>query len=101
MNDSAFVDTVGSDLLKNAWFISPGTPANSSLEKMESDFQVRWDATPKGPGRNSGYDAGVLIGLAMVTADMRGLDTSGRHWLKLFEKLPVQMVRNITVALTV
>ena len=87
MNDSAFVDTVGSDLLKNAWFISPGTPANSSLEKMESDFQVRWDATPKGPGRNSGYDAGVLIGLAMVTADMRGLDTSGSTLAKIIREI--------------
>ena len=87
MNDSAFVDTVGTDLLKNAWFISPGTPANSSLEKMESDFQVRWDATPKGPGRNSGYDAGVLIGLAMVTADMRGLDTSGSTLAKIIREI--------------
>ena len=87
MNDSAFVDTVGSDLLKNAWFISPGTPANSSLEKMESDYQVRWDATPKGPGRNSGYDAGVLIGLAMVTADMRGLDTSGSTLAKIIREI--------------
>ncbi len=87
MNDSAFVDTVGADLLKNAWFISPGTPANSSLEKMESDFQVRWDATPKGPGRNSGYDAGVLIGLAMVTADMRGLDTSGSTLAKIIREI--------------
>ena len=51
MNDSSFVDTVGHDLLKNAWFISPGTPANSSLNQMESDFQKRWDASPKGPGR--------------------------------------------------
>ncbi len=87
MNDSAFVDTVGADLLKNAWFISPGTPANSSLEKMESDFQIRWDATPKGPGRNSGYDAGVLIGLAMVTADMRGLDTSGSTLAKIIREI--------------
>ena len=87
MNDSAFVDTVGKELLKNAWFISPGTPANSSLEKMESDFQVRWDATPKGPGRNSGYDAGVLIGLAMVTADMRGLDTSGPTLAKIVREI--------------
>ena len=87
MNDSAFVDTVGADLLKNAWFISPGTPANSSLEKMESDIQVRWDATPKGPGRNSGYDAGVLIGLAMVTADMRGLDTSGSTLAKIIREI--------------
>ena len=87
MNDSAFVDTVGEELLKNAWFISPGTPANSSLEKMESDFQVRWDATPKGPGRNSGYDAGVLIGLAMVTADMRGLDTSGPTLAKIVREI--------------
>ena len=87
MNDSAFVDTVGADLLKTAWFISHGTPANSSLEKMESDFQVRWDATPKGPGRNSGYDAGVLIGLAMVTADMRGLDTSGSTLAKIIREI--------------
>ena len=87
MNDSAFVDTVGEELLKNAWFISPGTPANSSLEKMESDFQARWDATPKGPGRNSGYDAGVLIGLAMVTADMRGLDTSGPTLAKIVREI--------------
>ena len=87
MNDSAFVDTVGEELLKNAWFISPGTPANSSLETMESDFQARWDSTPKGPGRNSGYDAGVLIGLAMVTADMRGLDTSGPTLAKIVREI--------------
>ncbi len=87
MNDSSFVDTVGHDLLKNAWFISPGTPANSSLNQMESDFQKRWDASPKGPGRTSGYDSGVLIGLAMVTADIRGMDIKGPTLAKIIREL--------------
>ena len=68
MNDSAFVDQIGHERFANGWFISPGTPGNSSLARMEADYQARWDLSPKGPGRTSGYDAGALIALAMASA---------------------------------
>lgn len=68
MNESEFVDTIGHDFFTDAWFISPGTPDTPSITQMESDYQARWDLSPKGPGRTSGYDAGALISLAMVSA---------------------------------
>ncbi|MDP6404110.1 MAG: ABC transporter substrate-binding protein [Alphaproteobacteria bacterium] len=77
MNDSAFVEKIGADLLKDGWFISPGTPDTPSVKTMEADYQKRFDLSPKGPGRTSGYDSGVLISLAMVAADMGGKDIKG------------------------
>ena len=77
MNSSEFVETIGEELLKDAWFISPGTPDTPSIVTMESDYQKRWDLSPKGPGRTSGYDSGVLISLAMVLSDVRGIDIKG------------------------
>ncbi len=68
MNDSAFVDTIGHEFFAEGWFISPGSPDTPSLAQMESDYQARWDLSPKGPGRTSGYDAGALIALAMISA---------------------------------
>ncbi len=87
MNDSKFVDTVGSDLLKDGWFISPGTPDTPSIHTMEADYQKRFDLSPKGPGRNSGYDSGVLISLAMVTADIRGSDIKGSTLAKIIREI--------------
>ena len=77
MNDTKFVNTIGPDLLKDGWFMSPGQPANSSIDIMEADYQKRFDLSPKGPGRNSGYDSGVLISLAMVASDIQGKDIKG------------------------
>ncbi len=77
MNSSEFADTIGEELLKDGWFISPGTPDTPSITTMESDYQKRWDLSPKGPGRTSGYDSGVLIALAMVLSDIRNTDIKG------------------------
>jgi branched-chain amino acid transport system substrate-binding protein len=77
MNDSKFVETIGPDLLKNGWFMSPGQPDTPSIHTMEADYQKRFDLSPKGPGRNSGYDSAVLIGLAMVASDIQGKDIKG------------------------
>ncbi len=74
MNDSAFVDTIGAEFFTDAWFISPGSPDTPSLAQMEADYQARWDLSPKGPGRTSGYDSGALIALAMISA---GGETNG------------------------
>lgn len=72
MNDAAFTDNMTEDLLENAWFITPGTPEPSSVELMERDMQARWEISADGPGRASGYDAGALIALAHVAADING-----------------------------
>ena len=72
MNDAAFTDNMTEDLLANAWFITPGTPEPSSVDLMERDMQARWEISADGPGRASGYDAGALIALAHVAADING-----------------------------
>ncbi|MBT3788874.1 MAG: ABC transporter substrate-binding protein [Alphaproteobacteria bacterium] len=77
MNDTKFVNTIGPDLLKDGWFMSPGQPDTPSITTMEADYQKRFDLSPKGPGRNSGYDSGVLLGLAMVLSDIQGKDIKG------------------------
>ena len=68
MNDAAFTDNLPSELLENAWFITPGTPEPSSVDLLERDMQARWEISADGPGRASGYDAGALIALAHVAA---------------------------------
>jgi len=87
MNDTKFVNTIGSDLLKDGWFISPGTPDTPSVHTMEADYQKRFDLDPKGPGRTSGYDSGVLISLAMVLADIKGTDIKGGTLAKYIRDL--------------
>ena len=77
MNDTKFVNTIGPDLLKDGWFMSPGQPDTPSIHTMEADYQKRFNLDPKGPGRNSGYDSGVLIALAMVASDIQGKDIKG------------------------
>ena len=68
MNDSAFTDNLPEELLANAWFITPGTPEPSSVDRLERDMQARWEISADGPGRSSGYDAGALIALAHAAA---------------------------------
>jgi len=77
MNDAAFTDNMTDELLSNAWFISPGTPEPSSVDRMERAMQARWDLSASGPGRGSGYDAGALIALAHVAAAINDDDHDG------------------------
>ncbi|NNG03393.1 MAG: ABC transporter substrate-binding protein [Inquilinus sp.] len=77
MNDEAFTGDLTDDLLANAWFITPGTPEPSSVDRMERDMQARWEISAAGPGRASGYDAGALIALAHVAAAIDGAGHDG------------------------
>jgi branched-chain amino acid transport system substrate-binding protein len=71
MNDERLIATIGEKYLKDAWFLTPGTPKPNSRDMFYSAYAKRFHlAADKvvGPGRDSGYDAAALIGLAMVSA---------------------------------
>jgi branched-chain amino acid transport system substrate-binding protein len=78
MNDPAFVETVGEAALENAWFISPASPMTPSFQTVNADIRACCDLEiDGGPGRTSGYDAGALLALATVAADISGMDGTG------------------------
>ena len=78
MNDPTFVETVGEAALENGWFISPASPKTESFKTVNADIQACCDITiDGGPGRTSGYDAGALLALATVGADISGTDGTG------------------------
>ena len=87
MNDAAFTDNLDEALLANAWFITPGTPEPSSVDRLERDMQARWEISADGPGRASGYDAGALISLAHVAAAMNEDNHDGQTLAKYVREL--------------
>lgn len=68
LNDQKFVDQIGEQYLKEALFVTPGSPAPNSTTIYREVFEKRWNSSGVGPGRDTGYDAASLIGLAMVAA---------------------------------
>ena len=68
LNDRKFVDQIGEQYLKNAWFLTPGSPEPNSAKLYRDAYEKRWNASGVGPGRDSGYDAAAIIALAMVAA---------------------------------
>jgi branched-chain amino acid transport system substrate-binding protein len=88
MNDPAFVETVGEDALKEAWFISPASPDTPSFATVNADSQACCDIPiDGGPGRTSGYDAGALLALATVAADIKGMKSTGANLAKLVREI--------------
>ena len=84
MNEESFVTTVGEAALENAWFITPVSPKSESFQTVNADFQACCELTiDGGPGRTSGYDAGALLALATVAADISGVEGSGANLAKL------------------
>lgn len=71
MNDAKVVDQIGEQYLKDAWFVTPGAPQPNSRSVFYETYEKRYNLDPgkgPGPGRDSGYDAAALIGLAMMAA---------------------------------
>lgn len=71
MNDAKLIEQIGDQYLKDAWFVTPGAPAPNSRAVFYEAFEKRYGFEPGkgvGPGRDTGYDAAALIGLAMVAA---------------------------------
>jgi branched-chain amino acid transport system substrate-binding protein len=68
VNDQTFVDQIGGDYLKDALFVAPGQSVPNSVKQFGDAYEQRWKMSAIGPGRDSGYDAGALIGLAMYAA---------------------------------
>jgi branched-chain amino acid transport system substrate-binding protein len=68
LNDRKFVDQIGEQYLKNAWFLTPGQPEPNSAKLYRDAYEKRWNASGVGPGRDAGYDAAAIIALAMVAA---------------------------------
>lgn len=71
MNDAKLVEAIGGANLKDAWFVTPGSPQPNSRAAFYEAYEKRYNLQPgkgPGPGRDSGYDAAALIGLAMVSA---------------------------------
>lgn len=71
MNDAKLIENIGEKYLKDAWFLTPGAPTPNSRAPFYAAYEKRYNLAAgkgPGPGRDSGYDAAVLIGLAMVSA---------------------------------
>jgi branched-chain amino acid transport system substrate-binding protein len=71
MNDAKLIENIGAQYLKDAWFVAPGAPEPNSRKLFYEAFEKRFNFAPgkgPGPGRDSGYDAAALIGLAMISA---------------------------------
>ena len=84
MNEKSFVETVGDATLENAWFITPVSPKTESFQTVNANFQACCELTiDGGPGRTSGYDAGALLALATVAADISGVEGSGTNLAKI------------------
>ena len=84
MNEKSFVETVGDAALADAWFITPVSPKTESFQTVNADFQACCDLTiDGGPGRTSGYDAGALLALATVAADISGVEGSGANLARI------------------
>jgi branched-chain amino acid transport system substrate-binding protein len=71
MNDAKLIEQIGEQYLKEAWFVSPGAPLPNSRAVFYEAYEKR-SGLPAGkgvgPGRDTGYDAAVLISLAMMAA---------------------------------
>jgi ABC-type branched-subunit amino acid transport system substrate-binding protein len=71
MNDAKLVEAIGGQYLKDAWFLTPGSPQPNSRAAFYEAYEKRYNLEAgkgPGPGRDSGYDAAALIGLAMASA---------------------------------
>jgi branched-chain amino acid transport system substrate-binding protein len=88
MNDPAFVETVGEDNVKQGWFISPASPENPSFAAANAAAQACCEIPiDGGPGRTSGYDAGALLALAAVAADIKGMEVTGANLAVLIREI--------------
>ncbi len=71
MNDAKLIEQIGEQYLKEAWFVSPGAPLPNSRAVFYEAYEKRYGLQAGkgvGPGRDTGYDAAVLISLAMMAA---------------------------------
>lgn len=71
MNDAQLIEKIGAKYFKEAWFLTPGAPEPNSRKAFYEAYEKRYNLEAgkgPGPGRDSGYDAAALIGLAMMSA---------------------------------
>ncbi len=84
LNDPELVEIVGEEVLIDGWFISPAPPITPSFKTVNANLQECCDLTINGgPGRTSGHDAGALLALANVAADIRGIEATGANLAKI------------------
>lgn len=71
MNDAKLIEQIGEQYLKDSWFVTPGAPLPNSRAVFYQAYEKRYGfeaGKGVGPGRDTGYDAAAMIGLAMMAA---------------------------------
>jgi ABC-type branched-subunit amino acid transport system substrate-binding protein len=68
VNDDQFIADVGPDVFKDSWFITPGETSGTSLQDFRTAFEAKYHISAVGPGREQGYDAAVVLALAIDAA---------------------------------
>ena len=88
MNDPELVEAVGAEALMNGWFVSSAKRTSESFETVNANFQSCCELTiDGGPGRTTGYDAGALLALANVAADIRGVEATGSNLARIVREI--------------
>ena len=68
MNDQGFIDAVGAKYLDNAYGTSSGTEDTASTKYFNDNYKAFSGLDPGSPAAVQAYDAGAILGLAVVIA---------------------------------
>ena len=68
MNDKGFIEAVGAKHLNEAFGTSSGTDETPSTKYFNDNYQAFSDLDPGSPAAVQAYDAGAIVGLAIVQA---------------------------------
>ena len=68
MNSAAFITRVGAKYLNDAYGTSSGTSPTASTRYFETHYRAFAGLDPASPAADRAYDAGALVGLAIVAA---------------------------------
>jgi branched-chain amino acid transport system substrate-binding protein len=68
MNDKGFIEAVGAEHLSEAYGTSSGTDETPSTAYFNANYQAFSELDPGSPAAVQAYDAGAILGLAVVVA---------------------------------
>ena len=68
MNDKGFIEAVGAEHLSEAYGTSSGTDETPSTAYFNANYQAFSELDPGSPAAVQAYDAGAILGLAVVIA---------------------------------